>query len=129
MAELSLRAAILVMAGGVAGCLLRYLAGVWLTRGDYPWGTLAVNLAGSFAIGVLMFGTLPRGGLSEDARLLLVTGVLGGFTTMSGFAYETIALTEREGWLRSGGYVALTLVGSIGGALAGRALARAWPGG
>lgn len=126
MADFSLRAALLVAAGGALGCVLRYAAGAWLTRSDgYPWGTLAVNVAGSFLIAVLMFGLYERGMMGSDARFLLVTGVLGGFTTMSSFAYETLAIAQRAAWWRGAGYVALTLAGSLGAAWLGRAAARA----
>lgn len=118
--DLSLRAVSLVALGGAAGCVLRYVAGALLTRADYPWGTVAVNLLGSFAIGLLLFGGLARGGLGPDARLFLVTGILGGFTTMSTFAYETVALLETGEVARAAGYATLTLVGGVGMAFAGR---------
>ncbi|MEA3199133.1 MAG: fluoride exporter [Thermoplasmata archaeon] len=127
MADWSWRAAALVALGGAAGCVLRYLVGVWLTRDDFPWGTVAVNLLGSFVIGVLMFGAIQQGWLGPDARLLLVTGVLGGFTTMSSFAYETSAFLDDGETLRAVGYATLTVAGSLGMALLGRAVALAIP--
>lgn len=124
-AEWSLRAVALVALGGAAGCVLRYFVGVWLTRDDYPWGTLAVNLVGSFAIALLLFAGLQGGWLGPDARVLLVTGVLGGFTTMSSFAYETMAfLDDGEAW-RAATYAGLTVAGSLGMAFLGRAVALA----
>lgn len=126
MADVDLRSALLVMAGGALGCLLRYLAGMWLTRGEYPWGTLAVNLLGSFLIAVLMFGPFERGNLPDGARILLATGILGGFTTMSSFAFETLWIGEKS-FARAAGYATLTFAGSLGMAWLGRALARAWP--
>lgn len=126
-ADLSLRAASLVALGGALGCVLRYVAGALLTRSDYPWGTVAVNLAGSFVIAVLMFGAVARGGLGPDARLLLVTGVLGGFTTMSSFAYETTAFLESAEYARAAGYALLTVAGSVGMALLGRLVAQLIP--
>lgn len=122
MADWSLRAALLVAAGGAIGCVLRYAASAWLSR-DYPWGTLAVNLAGSFLIAVVMFGMLERGVIGSDGRFFLVTGVLGGFTTMSSFAYESLAIAERAAW-RAGIYVALTVAGCLAAAWLGRAVAR-----
>lgn len=127
--EWSLRAVALVALGGSLGCVLRYAAGVLLTRSDYPWGTVVVNLLGSFVIGVLMFGLVARGALGPDARLFVATGVLGGFTTMSSFAYETAAfLEDGEAW-RAFGYAALTVLGSLGMVLAGRFAAQALAGG
>lgn len=123
--EVSLRAALLVAAGGAAGCVLRYVVGAWLTRPDYPWGTLAVNLVGSFIVALVMFWGLANGGLAPGMRLFLVTGVLAGFTTMSSFAYETLALAEgAEAW-RAVGYVLVTVIGSLAMAVGGRAVAHA----
>lgn len=128
MADWSLRAALLVAAGGALGCALRYVVGAWLARPDgYPWGTMAANLAGSFLIALVVFGAFERGLIGPQARLLLVTGVLGGFTTMSSFAYETLAMTdEHGGWARAFAYVGLTVVGSLGMAMLGRLAARAF---
>ncbi len=83
-----------VALGGAAGSVCRYLVSVLAisTLGaGFPWGTLAVNVAGSAAIG-LAFGA----GLDGPARLLLVTGFLGGFTTFSAFSLEAAALFERS---------------------------------
>lgn len=124
----TLRGALLVAVGGALGCVLRYFVGAWLTRDDYPRGTLAVNLVGSLLMALLMFGALERGLLGPDARLLLVTGVLGGFTTMSSFAYETGAFLDDGEYWRATGYVALTVLGSLGMMLLGRAIVRALPG-
>lgn len=124
VADWSLRAALFVAAGGALGCVLRYAVGVWLTR-DYPWGTIAVNLLGSFLIALLIFGAVERGLLGEETRLLLVTGVLGGFTTMSSFAYETLVIGDRGGAWRASLYVAVTVLGCLGMAMLGRAVARA----
>lgn len=125
--DLSLRAAALVALGGALGCVLRYVAGALLSRPGWPWGTLAVNLAGSFLIALLMFGALSRAGLDLDARLFLVTGVLGGFTTMSAFAYETVALAEGAAYARASLYALVTFAGCLGMAFAGRLAARLLP--
>lgn len=127
MADWTLRAAGLVALGGALGCVLRYFAGAWLTRSDFPWGTVFVNLAGSFVIALFVFGGYNQGWFGPDARVFFVTGVLGGFTTMSSFAYETAAfLDDGEVW-RAAAYAALTIVGSLGMALLGRAIALAVP--
>jgi len=81
------------------GSLARYwLAGIMqrLTGSDFPMGTLTVNVLGSFVVGVVMMLSLERGLLSPDMRLLLAVGLCGGFTTMSTFSYETVALL-RDG--------------------------------
>lgn len=85
---------VLVAAGGAAGSVLRYLvsmAGLALFGAGFPWGTLAVNVIGSAAIGALV-----AAGLEGQARFLLITGLLGGFTTFSAFSIETVALWERS---------------------------------
>lgn len=121
--DVSLRAVALVAGGSALGGTLRFLTQVWLTRHDFPWGTVAVNLAGSFFIGFLMFGAVARGYLGADTRLFLAVGLLGGFTTMSSFAYETLALAEDSEALRAIAYATLTVLGSLGMAYMGRALA------
>ena len=87
----------LVALGGATGSVLRYLFSTWAVAAlgtGFPWGTLAVNVLGSAAIGLL--GGMGLGG---EWRLLLVTGVLGGFTTFSAFSLETGLLFERAWWL------------------------------
>jgi CrcB protein len=126
-ADWTMRAVGLVALGGALGCVLRYFAGVWLTRDGFPWGTVAVNLAGSFLIAAFVFGGSNQGWFGPDARVFFVTGVLGGFTTMSSFAYETAAFLDDGEMLRATGYAALTIFGSLGMALLGRALALAIP--
>lgn len=105
----------LVALGGALGALGRYgvslLAVVWLGAA-YPWGTLAVNIVGSAAIGVL-----AAQGIEGNARLFWVTGVLGGFTTFSAFSLEAALLWERAPWL-----AALYVAASVGLGLAGFAL-------
>jgi len=87
---------VLVAAGGAVGSVLRYVVSVqsvqWFGL-HFPWGTLAVNVVGSAAIGVL--GALP---LPQEARLLLITGLLGGFTTFSAFSLEVELLWHRAPW-------------------------------
>lgn len=87
-----------------------------------PWGTLFVNLAGCLAMGLLA-GWLLRGNGSEQARLLLGVGLLGGFTTMSAFALDTITLWSKAP-VTALGYAAITIVGSLAGLALGLAAAR-----
>src|SRR5262249_1624419 len=70
------------MAGAV-----QHAAGV-----QFPWGTLAVNVLGSFLIGLVLAASLERGLINADLRLFLTVGFCGGFTTMSTFGYATVAL-------------------------------------
>jgi fluoride exporter len=79
----------------------------------FPWGTLAVNIAGSFLIGALATLADERRLLSPEARLLLLGGVLGGFTTFSAFSLETWRLAEGGSPPRALIYVALSLAGAF----------------
>jgi fluoride exporter len=104
----SATALLLVASGGAAGSVLRYLVGLLATEvagAGYPWGTLAVNVIGSAAIGVL-----AGLGVQGELRLLLVTGFLGGFTTFSAFSLEVGAMAQ-ESRAMALGYV-LASVGS-----------------
>jgi CrcB protein len=86
----------IVALGGALGAILRYLVTSWVQhRVDFfPWGTVAVNLVGSFLIGIVLEMTL-RGFLSSQARLLLGVGILGGFTTFSSLSWEMLTLLEE----------------------------------
>jgi CrcB protein len=93
-----LRSILLVGTGGFLGSISRYLVGGWVHRllppTTFPVGTLAVNVLGCFAIGILGGLAGSRQVLGADLRLFLMIGVLGGFTTFSSFAYETLALSR-----------------------------------
>jgi len=110
--------ALLVFAGGGLGSLLRYLAAL-LVHG--PLATFAVNVVGSFAIGLLA-AAIPI----EDspARLFLITGLLGGFTTFSAFSLDAIGLVQHGELGRAAAYVLATVVLSLTAAAAGVAVAR-----
>ena len=114
-------ALLLVALGGAVGSVLRYVVAVqsvlWFGL-HFPWGTLAVNVIGSAAIGVL--GALP---LPQEARLLLITGLLGGFTTFSAFSLETELLWRRAPW-HAALYVALSLALGLAACALCYALAR-----
>jgi CrcB protein len=117
------RSALLVALGGALGSVLRWLVGGWVhdatPTSTFPWGTFAVNAAGSFAIGAVLALALERALVSPAMRLLLVTGVLGGFTTFSAFSYETLQLLRDGQWPAALGYslgsVALGLAAAFGG--------------
>jgi CrcB protein len=91
----------LVALGGALGSVLRYLvtmAAVTWMGPTFPWGTLAVNLIGSFLIGLVQSLAVESLVISEEARLFLATGVMGGLTTYSAFSYETVRLAETGAW-------------------------------
>jgi CrcB protein len=116
--------------GGAAGTGARYLLSGWLLRvagPGFPWGTLAVNVIGSFLLGLLMQIALTTTLFSPTLRLALTTGVMGGFTTYSTFNYETLQYLQRNDWVAAFANVAATLIvclaaGSLG-VLGGRLLA------
>lgn len=89
---------VLVALGGGAGAAARFGVGLWAMRAlgtGFPWGTLIVNVAGSFLIACVVEYTLMRSEAGPGVRLLLATGFLGGFTTFSAFSLDTLALAER----------------------------------
>ncbi|MCM2293692.1 fluoride efflux transporter CrcB [Allorhizobium sp. BGMRC 0089] len=105
-----------VAVGGGIGSVLRYWTGVIAVRlfGPFlPWGTFAVNIVGSFCIGLLAEMIARKFNASMDMRMFLVTGVMGGFTTFSSFSLDAISLAQRGDLAWSAAYV----LGSVGLAL------------
>ena len=119
---------LIVMAGGAVGAGARHLVGrasLSLFGPGYPWGTLAVNIVGSLAMGALA-GLLARGMAGgETTRLLVGVGVLGGFTTFSAFSLDAVLMAERGGWIAALPYILASVIGSIAALVAGLQLVRA----
>ena len=116
---------LLVALGGALGAVARYLTGLAALRligPGFPWGTLAVNVAGSFAMGLLAV-TLAHWGQTRLAPLLM-TGFLGGFTTFSAFSLDALTLWERGDALLAAAYVAASVILSLAAIFAGLTLAR-----
>lgn len=92
---------LLVALGGAIGSVIRYLtsilAAVWFGA-EFPYGTLIVNLAGAFIIGVVQQLGTEAVVIPDNARLFLTTGMMGGLTTYSTFSYETVRLMETGAW-------------------------------
>lgn len=100
-----------VAVGGALGAVARYGLSGWVhtwTEESFPWGTLAVNVVGSFLLGAA-FLYLDRGGFSPELRHFATIGLLGAFTTFSTFTFETVMLLQDGEWARAGGYVALSV--------------------
>ena len=115
---------LLICLGGALGTGARYLTVIWASSAfgpSFPLGTLMVNVIGSFLVGLLM-GVSPL--FSADVRLMLTTGVMGGFTTYSTFNYETTNYFREGAWLLGATNIAATLIGCLVAGLAGLALAR-----
>jgi fluoride exporter len=91
----------LIFLGGGAGSVLRYALAGWthrLVNGSFPFGTLAVNLLGCALIGLLAGLFTGPWLIREDYRIAILVGLLGGFTTFSSFAWESITLTNSGQW-------------------------------
>ena len=117
---------LVVGVGGAFGAIARYLATDWVRAmaGDaFPWGTLAVNVAGSFALGFLMVW-LQASVPSSQMRQLVAIGFLGSFTTFSTFSYEAVALLQTGSWGRAAWYSLGSVALGIVGILLGIALSR-----
>lgn len=118
----------LVMAGGAVGAGARHLVGratLALFGPGFPVGTLAVNILGGFAMGLLVGWLATRASGDEALRYLLGVGVLGGFTTFSAFSLDTVLMIERGAIGTAILYVLASVALSIGALMAGLALSRA----
>jgi CrcB protein len=119
---------LLVCLGGAFGSGARYLLSGWLAERlghGFPYGTLAVNVAGSFLLAALMEVGLASASLSPTARIALGTGVLGGFTTYSTFSYESFVYLREGAPALAALNVSLTLFGCLLACWLGFAAARA----
>jgi CrcB protein len=118
----------LVAAGGAVGAAGRFLISGWMTRhagADFPWGTLTVNLLGSFLAGFLLAWLEGRGASALLWRAFLMVGVLGGLTTFSALMVELWLLQRGNGPHWGGVYLAASLVGGLALLWAGLRLADA----
>ena len=117
-----------VAAGGALGSVARYLVGIASTRAfglSFPWGTLIVNVVGSFLIGVFIELFALRANLPQEVRVFLTVGICGGFTTFSTFSLDVYVLIERSQWWLAAAYVVASVVLSIGALVGALYLVRA----
>ena len=115
--------ALLVGAGGFLGAIARYLTGNLATRlwgTSYPYGTLIVNVAGSFLIGLASAWLLTISNTqAARMRCFIIAGFLGGFTTWSSFALEYTQMCKDTAYFQAAGYIALQIVLSLAAVFAG----------
>jgi len=119
---------LLIALGGALGAVARHLVNQGALRfigPDYPWGTLAVNIAGSLALGVLV-GWLAFAGRSDatELRFALGVGFLGAFTTMSAFSLDVVLFIERKAYVSAAAYGLGTLALCVAAVFVGLILAR-----
>jgi len=122
---------VLVAVGGALGSVARYGVGAAAARllgPAFPWGTLMVNVSGSFLIALVMHLALAGTAISVELRIFLTTGIMGGFTTYSSFNYETLALLNQRAYGLAGLNLAATVLGCLLAGVLGLATGRAWVG-
>lgn len=118
----------LVGTGGMLGAISRCLLGGWisnLTSGRFPYATLAVNISGSFALGIFLTLALEVMPWGSAPRLFMAVGFLGAYTTFSTFSYETAVLMREGSWLLALANASGNLFGCLAALTLGVALARA----
>jgi fluoride exporter len=118
-----------VAIGGAIGSVARFLIGVGATNllgVAFPWGTVAINVFGSFLIALLAEGFALRWDVSQTWRIFLTVGLCGGFTTFSTFSLDAYVLMQRGEMAMAGAYVVGSVVLSIAALFTGLHLVRSW---
>jgi CrcB protein len=116
--------------GGALGSMARFWLAIAVAEKlgqQFPWGTILINIVGSFVIGFFATVTGPGGRMaaSFNARAFVMVGICGGFTTFSAFSLQTLDLARDSRWLQAGGNIALSVVLCLLAVWAGHALATA----
>ena len=114
---------VLVAIAGAAGALTRYGIATAIGVRSFPWSTLAINVTGSFVLGMLLTASIQRG-WPENVIVPLTVGFLGAYTTFSTFEYETFALGRADRFVSAAIYVAVSVSGGLLAAIAGYLLAK-----
>lgn len=116
---------ILVGLGGGIGSIMRFLVSkIPFGQSSFPWATLAVNIAGCFLIGILIGLSVRHQFPDANMRLLLVTGLCGGFTTFSSFSVENVYLYQSESYFSLAFYVLLSIIAGFAAVLLGLYLSK-----
>jgi CrcB protein len=116
--------------GGALGSIARFWLAALVAEimgPQFPWGTILINVLGSFVIGFFATFTGPGGRLlaSFNARAFVMVGICGGFTTFSAFSLQTLDLARERSWLQAGGNIVLSVVLCLVAVWAGHAVAAA----
>jgi CrcB protein len=117
-----------VAAGGALGSVARYLVGIGfgqLLGSKFPWGTLFINISGSFLIGAFAGLFATRWDLPQAMRIFLTVGICGGYTTFSTFSLDTFTLIERGELAAACAYMIASVVLSVGALIAALQIIRA----
>lgn len=124
---MKLNMVLLAAAGGAIGSMGRYMVGVLATRFlgiTFPWGTMIVNILGSFMMGVLVSLLALRFSVGNEVRAFLAIGLLGGFTTFSSFALDSVFLLENKQYSYALSYMSVSVICSLLALFAGLSLVR-----
>lgn len=116
-----------VAVGGAIGSVMRYLVGIGAGRlfgTDFPWGTLIINITGSFVMGVFAGLFATRWNLPQVARIFLTVGICGGYTTFSTFSLDSFYLIERGEFAATAAYMIGSAVLSVGALIGAMHLVR-----
>lgn len=111
--------------GGFIGAVSRYLLSRYISNllPSFPFGTLTVNVLGSFILGFIMYSITAGRNISPELREFITIGIIGGFTTMSAFAYESFRLAELNQMMLFALNIALNVILCIAAVYAGKELA------
>ena len=118
-----------VALGGALGSVARYATGIYAARwlgAAFPWGTLFINVSGSFLIGVLAESFALRWDARMSARVFLIVGICGGYTTFSTFSLDAVTLLNRGELLAACAYMVGSVVLSVLALYAALQLMRVW---
>jgi CrcB protein len=119
-----------VAAGGAIGSVARYLVGIGSGKMfgvNFPWGTLIINVTGSFLIGLFVGLFATKWDLPQAVRIFLIVGICGGYTTFSTFSLDSFYLMERGDAVAAGAYMIGSVVLSSGALIAAMLLVRVLP--
>jgi fluoride exporter len=122
-----MRLLLAIALGGAIGALARHFAAgqvMRLTGGHFPWGTITVNVVGCFVMGALIEVMALKWSVGPEMRAFLTVGMLGAFTTFSTFSLDVALLTERGDPVAAFGYIAASVLASVGALFAGLRLFR-----